>query len=635
MKKANKEGKDLSVVALLLFILLTVSVFVVLFLFPQTKTLALDEALVLIRSGKIEKIEVIVNQNYARLYFKEPYSINERKKMWVGEVTFGSLELFEKNLFEENNKITENGGERIPIYYKIEKSWFWDFLWFGLLGLLIAFFFLGVRGRGLSIFNFGKAKAYVYEKGAGPECSFKDIAGLKEAKEELLEIIDFLKNKEKYLLLGAKIPKGVLLIGPPGTGKTLLAKAVAAEAGVPFLSVSGSEFVEMFVGVGASRVRDLFQQAKEKRPCIVFIDEIDAIGRMRSKVSLFSVNEERENTLNQLLTEMDGFKLNSGIIVIGATNRPDILDAALLRPGRFDRAIYIDLPDSSERKEIFEVHLKKIRVNYENIDLELFARQTPGLSGADIANICNEAALIAARKNKKMVDKEDIMEGIEKVVMGLEKKSRRLSTDEKKRVAIHESGHALVAYFTDKNMSIQKVSIIPRGRSLGAAWYAPEEKYIKSKSEMNNLIAIALAGRAAEEIMLGEISTGAVDDLQKATKIAYSMVALAGMDEKIGPISIFNPENDEVPMIGKPYSEEIAKLIDQRVREIIQECYEKAKNLLKEKKILLEKLSNLLFEKETIYKEDIEKIANESEEKKSPLLPFTNANNETISENKI
>jgi len=469
----------------------------------------------------------------------------------------------------------------------------------------------GGGGPGGQIFNIGKSKAKLFDK-TKVNVSFKDVAGLEGAKEEVEEIVDFLKNPKKYTSLGGKIPRGALLVGPPGTGKTLLAKAVAGEAQVPFFSLSGSDFVEMFVGVGASRVRDLFKQAKVKSPSIIFIDEIDAIGRSRGKNNITGSNDERENTLNQLLTEMDGFGTNTGVIVIAATNRVDILDRALLRAGRFDRQIYVDLPDLRERKEIFNVHLKPLKLN-KNVDVEFLSRQTPGFSGADIANVCNESALIAARKNKKKVDKQDFLDAVDRIIGGLEKKNKIISQKEKKTIAFHEAGHAAVSWFKEYASPLVKVTIVPRGRSLGAAWYLPEERQLTTTEQMVHEMCAALGGRAAEEIIFGEISTGALSDLEKVTKQAYAMVSLYGLNNKIGNISFYDSSGRD--SFTKPYSEATAKTIDEEVSNLIETCYKEAKKILTKHKPKLIQLAESLLKKEVIFKEDLIKIFGERPQK--------------------
>ena len=462
----------------------------------------------------------------------------------------------------------------------------------------------GGMGGGGGIFNVGKSKAQLFEKGSNIRVTFKDVAGLAEAKQEVEEIVEFLKEPQKYTDLGGKIPKGALLVGPPGTGKTLLAKAVAGEANVPFFSLAGSDFVEMFVGVGASRVRDLFRQAKEKAPCIVFIDEIDAVGRARSKAAAMGGNDERENTLNQLLTEMDGFGSNSGIIILAATNRVDVLDKALLRAGRFDRQIHVDLPDLNERKEVFGVHLRPIKID-ETVDVDLLARQTPGFSGADIANVCNEAALIAARHGKKFVGKQDFLDAVDRIVGGLEKKTKITTEEERRSIAIHEAGHASISWLLQYANPLIKVTIVPRGRALGAAWYLPEERQITTKEQMLDEMCATLGGRAAEDLFLGRISTGAMNDLERVTKQAYGMTAYLGMSEKLPNLCYYN--NEEYSF-NRPYSEKTAELIDEEVKRMVNEQYERAKQILSEHKEGHNKLAQLLIEKEVIFAEDVEQI---------------------------
>ena len=479
----------------------------------------------------------------------------------------------------------------------------------------------GAGGGG--IFSVGKSKAKMYEKGGELGITFKDVAGQEGAKEEVQEIVEFLKNPQKYTELGGKIPKGALLVGPPGTGKTLLAKAVAGEAGVPFFSMSGSDFVEMFVGVGASRVRDLFRQAKEKAPCIIFIDEIDAVGRARSKNPAMGGNDERENTLNALLTEMDGFGTNSGVIIMAATNRADMLDSALLRAGRFDRQIHVDLPDLSERKAIFEVHLRPVKID-NTVDVDQLARQTPGFSGADIANVCNEAALIAARHNKKAVDKQDFLDAVDRIIGGLEKKTKVMTASEKRSIAIHEAGHATISWFCEYANPLVKVTIVPRGRALGAAWYMPEEYVIQTKEAMLDEMCATLGGRAAEELFVGQISTGAMNDLERVTKQAYGMIAYAGMSDKLPNICYYN--NNEYNF-QRPYSETTAKVMDEEVLRIINEQYERAKNILRENSIGHNKLAELLIEREVIFAEDVEKIFGKR--------PWVSRSQELMEENEV
>jgi cell division protease FtsH len=464
----------------------------------------------------------------------------------------------------------------------------------------------GGTGGGGGVFNVGKSKAQLFDKDSSQKVTFKDVAGLSEAKEEVQEIVEFLKNPNNYTNLGGKIPKGALLVGPPGTGKTLLAKAVAGEANVPFFSISGSDFVEMFVGVGASRVRDLFRQAKEKAPCIVFIDEIDAVGRARGKNNNFGSNDERENTLNQLLTEMDGFGSNSGVIILAATNRADVLDKALLRAGRFDRQIYVELPDLNDRKEIFKVHLRPIKID-ESVDIDFLARQTPGFSGADIANVCNEAALIAARKKKKFVQREDFMNAVDRIVGGLEKKNKIITQDEKKAIAIHEAGHATLSWFLEHANPLVKVTIVPRGKALGAAWYLPEERQITTKEQMLDEMCALLGGRAAEELFMGSISSGAMNDLERVTKQSYAMITYMGMSEKLPNLSYYDSSGQEYTF-SKPYSDETAKLIDNEVKAMINRQYERAKQILADKAEGHNQLAGILLEREIIYSDDLEKI---------------------------
>lgn len=475
-------------------------------------------------------------------------------------------------------------------------------------------------GGGGQIFNIGKSRAQVYEKGKSTNVTFKDVAGLQGAKEEIVEIVEFLKNPKRYTELGAKIPKGALLVGPPGTGKTLLAKAVAGEAKVPFFSLSGSDFVEMFVGVGASRVRDLFKQAKEKAPSIIFIDEIDAIGRARGRNNGFNSNDERENTLNQLLTEMDGFGTNSGVIILAATNRADVLDSALMRAGRFDRQIYVDMPDINERKEIFQVHLKPIKLA-PGIDIDFLAKQTPGFSGADIANLCNEAALIAARKDKKNVEKQDFLDAVDRIVGGLEKKNKIITKHEKEVIAYHESGHATISWLLEHASPLVKVTIVPRGQSLGAAWYLPEERSITTKEQILDEMCSALGGRAAEQLIFGKVSTGALSDLEKVTKQSYAMVSIYGLNEKIGNISFYDSQGRE--SFTKPYSDETARVIDEEVSKMIEEQYQRALKILSENEDKLRQLADKLLTSEVIFKEDLVEIFGKrpwDEEEDQPLM---------------
>ena len=571
----------------------------------------------------VDKIVVIGQQN-AQVYIKEEMAndpaFREILKSPVGGVnsgphyTFniGSVESFERKLEQAQKDVPP--GEWVSVRYEEKSNWNNLLLWlFPLALMFLAFRFLmraggGAMPGGASPFNFGKSTARLLENDKKSPVTFDHVAGLEEAKQEVKEIVDFLKDPHRYTKLGAKIPKGVIIVGPPGTGKTLLAKAVAGEAQVPFFSLSGSEFVEMFVGVGASRVRDLFKNAKEKAPCIVFIDEIDAVGRTRGKNALYSgANDERESTLNQLLTEMDGFGANTGVIVLAATNRADVLDPALLRPGRFDRHIYLELPNQVERKEIFKVHLRPL-VLAEGVDTDFLASQTPGFSGADIANICNEAALIAARGMKSSVEKQDFMDAIDRIVAGIEKKSKIISAEEKTIIAHHEAGHAVASWMLEHVDPLVKVSIIPRGKSLGAAWYMPEERQIRTRPHFKQRLTATLAGRAAEEIIFGEVSSGAVDDLEKVTKEAYTMVAFYGFNKKLGNISFYDSTGRSEGGLQKPYSEETGKMIDEEVRKLVEECYEEAKDLLIRYKKELKALARLLLEKEIVYRDDLEHI---------------------------
>ncbi|MFM1946562.1 MAG: hypothetical protein RL207_845 [Bacteroidota bacterium] len=488
----------------------------------------------------------------------------------------------------------------------------------------------GAGGGGGQIFNIGKSRAQVYEKGKSTNVTFKDVAGLVGAKEEIVEIVEFLKNPKKYTELGAKIPKGALLVGPPGTGKTLLAKAVAGEAKVPFFSLSGSDFVEMFVGVGASRVRDLFRQAKEKAPSIIFIDEIDAIGRARGKNNGFNSNDERENTLNQLLTEMDGFGTNSGVIILAATNRADVLDAALMRAGRFDRQIYVDMPDLNERKEIFQVHLKPLKL-VEGLDIDFLAKQTPGFSGADIANLCNEAALIAARHNKKHVEKQDFLDAVDRIVGGLEKKNKIITKAEKKAIAFHEAGHATISWMLQYAHPLVKVTIVPRGQSLGAAWYLPEERSITTTEQILDQMCSALGGRAAEQLTFGKISTGALSDLEKVTKQAYAMVSIYGLNERVGNISYYDSQGRD--SFTKPYSEDTARIIDEEVSKLVEGQYQRALQVLTENQDKLNALAEQLLSTEVIFKEDLERIFGNRQWESDELVEQTEVQSGIQSEN--
>ena len=521
-------------------------------------------------------------------------------------VTYGSAEALDNYLAtaQQQNKIMDYSYEKdtssglTTIFYTFGPIIFFVILWVFMMRRM------GGGGGGGGVFSVGKSKAQMYEKGNDLGITFKDVAGQAGAKQEVQEIVDFLKEPQKYTDLGGKIPKGALLVGPPGTGKTLLAKAVAGEAGVPFFSMSGSDFVEMFVGVGASRVRDLFRQAKEKAPCIIFIDEIDAVGRARSKNPAMGGNDERENTLNALLTEMDGFGTNSGVIILAATNRADMLDKALLRAGRFDRQISVDLPDLTERKEIFQVHLRKVKID-DTVDIDFLSRQTPGFSGADIANVCNEAALIAARHNNKTVGKQDFLNAVDRIIGGLEKKTKVMTNDEKRTIALHEAGHATVSWFCEHANPLVKVSIVPRGRALGAAWYLPEERQITTKEQMIDEMCALLGGRAAEELFTGHISTGAMNDLERATKSAYGMIAYAGMSERLPNICYYNNQEYQ---FQRPYSETTAKIMDDEVLKMINDEYARAKQILKEHSEGHNKLAELLMTREVIFAEDVEQI---------------------------
>jgi len=513
--------------------------------------------------------------------------------------------------FPDANELYVRNDYIFDIKQDTSKSWGFDIFWLvitGLFFILLISSFRGLRGGGSGgIFNIGKSRAQLFDSKNNDNVSFKDVAGLEGAKYEVEEIVDFLKNPKKYTELGGKIPKGALLVGPPGTGKTLLAKAVAGEAKVPFFSLSGSDFVEMFVGVGASRVRDLFQTAKAKAPCIIFIDEIDAIGRARQRNVMSGANDERENTLNQLLTEMDGFSTNTGVIILAATNRADILDRALLRAGRFDRQIHVELPNATERKGIFEVHVRNLKLSPE-VDLEYFAKQTPGFSGADIANVCNESALIAARHGKKNVEKGDLLAAIDRIVGGLERRGSMISPEEKRVIAYHESGHAAVGWLLEHASPLVKVTIVPRGKSLGAAWYLPEERHITTTEQMFDELTATLGGRAAEEVQFGKISTGALSDLEKVTKQAYAMVVYYGLNEKIGNVSFYDSTGQQEYALTKPYSEKTAQRIDEEISKLIESAYKRAKEILLKHQDKLTQLAEILIEKEVIFAEDLEAI---------------------------
>lgn len=588
--------------------------------FSNPKPTTLSKFYQYLDSNQIEK--VTFSNTRASIFLKEEALTAEEHKKVKDDVfgktntkgphyftEIGNIELFQKTIEEARQKGT------IASYDKEPESMWGELLGFLLPFILIAALWIfmmrrmsgGGAGGGGQIFNIGKSKAKLFDEKNDVKITFENVAGLEGAKEEIEEIVEFLKNPEKYTSIGGKIPKGALLVGPPGTGKTLLAKAVAGEAKVPFFSLSGSDFVEMFVGVGASRVRDLFKQAKEKAPAIIFIDEIDAVGRARGKNNMTGGNDERENTLNQLLTEMDGFGTNTNVIVLAATNRADVLDKALMRAGRFDRQIYVDLPDIRERKAIFEVHLKPIKKS-EELDTEFLAKQTPGFSGADIANVCNEAALIAARKGKKAVDKQDFLDAVDRIVGGLEKKNKIVTPDEKRAIAVHEAGHATVSWMLEHAAPLVKVTIVPRGQSLGAAWYLPEERLIVRPEQMLDEMCATMGGRAAEKVMFNKISTGALSDLEKVTKQARAMVTIYGLNEKLGNITYYDSTGQSEYSFSKPYSEETAQVIDKEISGIIEKEYQRAIRLLEDNKDKLTQLADILIEKEVIFKDDLETI---------------------------
>ena len=575
----------------------------------------------LLVSGDVDKLVYVRNEHKGDIYLKQA-ALDKYKNLYGGREPKAGPHFYflvsEKFDAETQfDALVESLPEdmRFKVIVDEHKNYWGPIIeWIIFPLLLLGMFFLFMRpmrgmggGAGGGIFNVGKSQAKLYEKSNNVKVTFKDVAGMEEAKVEVKEIVDFLKNPKKYTALGGKIPKGALLVGPPGTGKTLLAKAVAGEADVPFFSMSGSDFVEMFVGVGASRVRDLFRQAKEKAPCIVFIDEIDAVGRARSKNAGFTSNDERENTLNQLLTEMDGFGSNSGVIILAATNRADILDKALMRAGRFDRQIHVDLPELKERLEIFKVHLRGIKLA-PGFQIDFLAKQTPGFSGADIANVCNEAALIAARKNKQFVEKQDFLDAIDRIVGGLERKSKIITPEEKKTIAHHEAGHATVSWLLPNANPLLKVTIIPRGQSLGAAWYLPEERQLTTTEQMMDEMAATIGGRVAEELVNGRISTGALSDLEKLTKQAYAMVTYFGMSEKIGNLSYYDSTGSRDMAFSKPYSEKTAELIDEEVKRLIAQAHETALQVLTENREGFERLAQLLLEREVVFSEDLEAI---------------------------
>ena len=585
----------------------------------------------MLSKGDVSKL-VLVNRDYVEIYIKqdkiEEYITDEKLKNNKNVIKkYYDYPMFKfqiSSVEQFNDDIREAQSDFQPkdvVYYKSEKrkSWGSELLVFALPLLLIGLFmFMMFRGAGKGagggmggqIFNIGKSQARLFDKDTSVSITFKGVAGLEEAKVEIMEVVDFLKHPKKYTDLGGKIPKGVLLVGPPGTGKTLLAKAVAGEAKVPFFSLSGSDFVEMFVGVGASRVRDLFKQAKDKAPCIVFIDEIDAIGRARGKNIATGANDERENTLNQLLTEMDGFGGNNGVIILAATNRADILDRALLRAGRFDRQISVELPDLKEREEIFLVHLRPLKLN-DSVKVDFLAKQTPGFSGADIANVCNEAALICARKNKKIIDKQDFLDAIDRIIGGLEKRNKLISPEEKKIIAFHEAGHASVSWLLEHASPLVKVTIVPRGKALGAAWYLPDERSVTSYAQMFDELTTLLSGRASEEINIGYVSTGALNDLERATKMAYAMVSFYGLNDEIGNVSFFDSTGQSEYSFGKPYSEKTAELIDIEVSNLIKTAYERSKQIINENKDKIVHLGELLLTREVVFSDDLKDIFGE------------------------
>ena len=614
----------------------------------QPKKTTQGEFETLLRDGDVEKVE-IVNRKIAKVYLtpeakdKEKHTKNKKGSNFLSDgkeasyqFEFGDLQNFENSL----DKIKSQDNLQTTVVYETDNNVMSEIL----ISLLPFVIIIGIwifimkrmsggagGGAGGQIFNIGKSKAKLFDQDTDVKTSFKDVAGLEGAKEEVQEIVDFLKKPEKYTALGGKIPKGALLVGLPGTGKTLLAKAVAGEANVPFFSLSGSDFVEMFVGVGASRVRDLFKQAKEKSPSIIFIDEIDAIGRARGKNNMSGSNDERENTLNQLLTEMDGFGSDSNVIVLAATNRADVLDKALMRAGRFDRQIYIDLPDVRERKEIFEVHLRPLKVD-EKLDTDFLSKQTPGFSGADIANVCNEAALIAARYDKKTVEKQDFLDAVDRIVGGLEKKNKIISPKEKEAIAFHEAGHATVSWMLEHAAPLVKVTIVPRGKSLGAAWYLPEERQLVKPNQMLDEMCATLGGRAAEKVIFNEISTGALNDLEKVTKQARAMVTVYGLNEKIGNLTYYDSSSGNEYGFTKPYSEKTAELIDEEISKMIEEQYQRAISILNKHKDKLTELATVLLDKEVIFKDNLQKIFGDRPYSKLETNAIKDTSNDVISE---
>ncbi|MFN4075671.1 MAG: ATP-dependent zinc metalloprotease FtsH [Cloacibacterium sp.] len=621
-----KEKSSFNWFYLVVFAVLAITIYPLLNLDPP-QSINENGFFALLKENKVEKVVVYTDTPRADVFLTKEAraamvknakkdtqnllpSMQEQKPDF--DFNYGNLQYFQEKF---DNLKKENPQIKTQYDFKTAGSPFQDILiqaliWFGIMAVIYYFLFRKIGsggGPGGQIFSIGKSRAKLFDENEKVQVTFKDVAGLEGAKEEVQEVVDFLKNSEKYTKLGGKIPKGVLLVGPPGTGKTLLAKAVAGEAKVPFFSLSGSDFVEMFVGVGASRVRDLFAQAKAKSPAIIFIDEIDAIGRARGRGGLQGGNDERENTLNQLLTEMDGFGTDTNVIVMAATNRADILDKALMRAGRFDRSIYVDLPEMHERREIFDVHLAKIKLA-PDIDRDFLAKQTPGFSGADIANVCNEAALIAARNNHEFVTKQDFLDAVDRIIGGLEKKNKAIKPSEKKRVAFHEAGHATISWLVEHAAPLLKVTIVPRGRSLGAAWYLPEERSLTTTEQMLDEICATLGGRAAEQVAFGNISTGALSDLERVTKQAQAMVTIYGLSENIGNISYYDSSGQSEYSFGKPYSEETAKKIDVEIKDIIENQYQRAVTILHENRDKLDALAQKLLEKEVIFREDLEEI---------------------------
>ncbi len=653
-----KEKSSFNWFYLVVIVIIAITIYPLLNTSP-TKTVSENGFFTLLKQNKVEKVVVYTDVPKADIFLTKAAkaaSVEKSKKdnpllpmveqkKPDYDFNYGNLEYFQKKLdeFQSNNP----NVQKVDFRNEQAGSSTQDFLiqmaiWLGIFGIIYYFLFRkmgSAGGPGGQIFSIGKSRAKLFDENEKVQVTFKDVAGLEGAKEEVQEVVDFLKNSEKYTKLGGKIPKGVLLVGPPGTGKTLLAKAVAGEAKVPFFSLSGSDFVEMFVGVGASRVRDLFAQAKAKSPAIIFIDEIDAIGRARGRGGLQGGNDERENTLNQLLTEMDGFGTDTNVIVMAATNRADILDKALMRAGRFDRSIYVDLPELHERKEIFDVHLAKIKLAAD-IDREFLAKQTPGFSGADIANVCNEAALIAARNNHENVTKQDFLDAVDRIIGGLEKKNKAIKPSEKRRVAFHEAGHATISWLVEHASPLLKVTIVPRGRSLGAAWYLPEERQLTTTEQMLDEMCATLGGRAAEQVVFDNISTGALSDLERVTKQAQAMVTIYGLSENIGNISYYDSSGQSEYSFGKPYSEETAQKIDVEIKNIIENQYQRAVKILTENRDKLDALAGKLLEKEVIFREDLEEVFGERawdpELTEQPVTQaVSNEEKENLNENRV